>query len=311
MFSLGIMSYSAAVALNSAYWMSQRNGGNATDVQKMVFANETTSTLTSLMPSGIGGNSAGASSATKGYSGGGYNTGITAGIRKLYALTFSNETVATLTDLATTTGRYAPSGTESSTDGYIIGGASVEPIYTASQLTAIDKIVFSNDTNSTLSSSNSYKMAQGRTVRDATNAWTCGGYSIDEGGNLTTISKLVFSTDTSAANANNLPAILNSPSGASASTAGYLMGGHSGGVSNVIRKVNFSNDTVSTPSATLSTATYFGGSASTATKGYAVGGYNGGNLNNIQTLTFSGETTGTAANNLQTAANGNTASVQY
>jgi trimeric autotransporter adhesin len=154
----------------------------------------------------------------------------------------------------------------------------------------IDKVTFSNDSRSTLSSTlEAIKIDAAGFANSGTAGYVAGGI-----GSFTTgeVSIIPFATE-SRSTVGYLSTIRDGVSGmANSGTAGYVAGGFN---TTVIQKLAFSNNSISTIGATLRQARYYGTSwANSGTAGY-IGAGNDGNGNNgtfystVDKLTFSND----------------------
>jgi len=225
-------------------------------VDKITFPADTKSTLSATLNSGNGryGGAPFANSGTAGYLAGGANVSDTR-LASIEKLTFSSDTIATLSATTTTAVDRSPAGfANSGVAGYVAGG------YDPSNLSRIDKLTFSTDSRSTLGAT----ITNGR--RNTTgfaNSGTAGyvGLGNDDASpqTITSVNKLAFSTDTCSTITDTLSVRGSGAGFAHSGTAGFFAGGShpdTGTPSAEIKKLTFSTDGISTLSATLSVAKF-------------------------------------------------------
>lgn len=180
--------------------------------------------------------------------------------------------------------------------GYVGGGSLIS----ASQLSTVDKINFSEDTVTAITSTLTGTRVKGAGFASTTAGYFAGGANGVT--NLSTVNKLTFSSDAIAAGVSSLTTTRGNPIGGfESSSTGYACGGSATTDISTINKLTFSNDNVTANTSNL-TATKSNGVAgfSSTTLGYACGGSNGGAaaLAVIDALTFSSESVATHASSL-------------
>lgn len=292
--------------IGAAYFAGgQGSTGRLTTVDKFSFTDDTRSTLATGLS--VQKNSAAgfANSGTAGYVAGGYTTTQSSSIEKF---TFDGDLRSSLS-ATLSQARYNIQGagmSNSGTAGYVAGGGTG-----GTPFTSIDKILYSGDTRSTLSSVLSpAKQHQASFSNSGTAGYATGGYSTTlSTSNNNNAQKLSFSTDV----ISSLGSIMSSrraQGGAvsNSGTAGYAAGGYvygtSESVTNSITSLTFSNDTSSNLSETLATATnHISGSAKSGTAGYFGGGFTSNYANTVYKLLFSNNAVSTLGSTLSVARN--------
>jgi hypothetical protein len=263
-------------------------------IDKLLFSNESRTTLAATLSQSILYQSA-CNSSLAGYFAGGYNSG------DIYhnfidKLLFSNDSRTTLT----VTLSYTVSGQSacnSTLAGYFAGGNN-SYIYQS----FIDKLLFSNEYRSTLT----VILSQSTTLQSACNStlsgYFSGGFHYD--GNsyyYSFIDKLLFSNDSRSTLSTTLSRSVECQSACNSTLAGYLVGGSNTWGSIVysfIDKLSFSNESQSTLSVTLSRSINSQSACNSTLAGYFAGGeyYDNGNYFSqsvIDKLLFSNESRST------------------
>lgn len=174
------------------------------------------------------------------------------------------------------------------TIGYIAGGIN------GSSLTTTDKMVFSSETMSSLSSQIPSTFRGGISVSGSDRGYCMGG--ADGGSRQNRVDKLTYSGETYSSLGAILGVGFQESCAAQSSTKGYRLAGYASSPSNTIDSVQFSNDTRVAVSATFGSSVGDNGASglSSSTAGYSIGDSSGPS-NIIMKLTFSGETTSTPA----------------
>lgn len=257
-----------AVAVPAAYWGGGQNNDptKQTTVDKMLFSNDTSSSLSSGLPTAINNLAAMANSGTAGYFGGGNTTTTVSAVEKYI---FAGDTRSTLSTGLSVNREQLAAMANSGTAGYFGGGVG---------LSSIDKFAFSNDSRTTLTATlggNAWALAA------MANSGTAGyfGGGVQGGGSanvLTRVDKITFSNDSRATLGTGLSAQRYFMGAmANSGTAGYFGGGIDTADSSVstVDKFAFSNDARST----LGTGLNFeirtlAGAANSGTAGYFGGG---------------------------------------
>jgi len=277
----------------AGYLMGGNNGSRYTEISKLLFSNDTISTLGAVLVHGCN-HAGGVMNSLKGYQGGGYIPSATI-TNEIKTLVFSNESSSVLAAVLNNAAD-ASTGASSANKGYFFtdnttSGTSICDLTFSNETTSlngtslstsrarpfgitatikgyclgsqasdtsgnsavIEAVAFANDAISTLSTTLSVSKGSG-----AGTSSLLAGYSIGGTGYTKVVEKLVFATEVNS----SLGSILNQGgagrlsdnSGASSTLNGYCMGGLVAAVSNTVDGVDFTNDTRHAVSATLNTA---------------------------------------------------------
>jgi hypothetical protein len=267
-------------------------------ISKILFSNDTISTLAAGLSSAVQGNQAHSNSGTAGYVAGGLvNTNPFTPISTMNKLTYSSDAVSTLGS-GLTAGRYDGIGfANSGSRGYIVAGQGTGNSYFN---LAYNRTVYSNDTTSSLSfSTGGLVRKHGSFANSGTAGYIFGGLDNDNA-RQNSVRKIAFSNDAFSFVSNNLSeSVADSAGCANSGTAGYRGGGiRSNGTSSVINKLTFSNDTISTVTARLPSARGRSSAfAKSGTAGYWASGYTTGQTT-ITKLSFSNDSVSTLAANI-------------
>jgi hypothetical protein len=241
------------------------NGSSQSFIDKLLFSNESQSTLTTTLSRSVNRQSA-CNSTLAGYFAGGSNSAFQNFIDKLL---FSNESRTTLTATLSQS-VYVQSACNSSLAGYFAGGYSGNNIY----LSVIDKLLFSNDSRSTLTAT----LSQSMYIQSACNSTSAGYFAggCDYNGNAyinqSFIDKLLFSDESRTTLTATLSQTIYNQSACNSSLAGYFTGGNNNGYQSFIDKLLFSNDSRTTLSATLSRTVQDQSACNSTLSGYFTGG---------------------------------------
>lgn len=222
-------------------------GTDQSSIDKLSFSNETISNLGATLGTAVSDGAGHANSGTAGYACGGYSSPASAFQNKYQKLLFSNDTASTIGATMSKTANAFTGFANSGTAGYV--GTRNNNTF--------DKLTYSSETNSTISSGYSWINEAGA-ANSGTAGYALGGDAdgsapFSEG---TTIHKVTFSSDTTS----TLGATLSVPrydggAFAKSGTAAYIGGGNStSGVVASVNKLAFSNETITTLSASLSVA---------------------------------------------------------
>jgi hypothetical protein len=235
----------------AGYVLAGDGSGNYSRIDKITYATDARTTLAANMGKVYYYHGGFANSGTAGYSYGGY---IDPPVQQsdIVKVIFSNDSRSTLA-ATLAQARHATSGmANSGTAGYAVGGyADGGP----GNLSSVEKLAFSNDSISTLSSS----LPDARYSHSAFANSGTAGYAVS--GRITasntqsgSIAKIAFSNDSTSTIAATVTYRGYQAGAANSGTAGYSGGGsNSSSVpTNTIYKLAFSNDATSTLSATLS-----------------------------------------------------------
>jgi hypothetical protein len=287
---IGIIASSRpAVATAGAGYVGQ----GSSNINKFEFPSDT-KTVTSVALSGNTQAVGWANTGVAGYFGAEYGTS-TGLIDKYTQPSFTKST------LATTMG-YATEGWGAcSNDGTAAyWGGGYENVEAPGNPKNVYKLLYSNDTRSTISSG-----TYGGNYKSGCSNGTTAGYLLrGSPSSGSTLDKITFSSDT----ISTLSAILatnvySRAAFANGTTAGYWAGGQPGYVS-TIDKLTFSGETASTLAATLSTNRHgASGYSNSGTAGYAAGGSDGSVLSGIDKITYASDTKSTLSATLSAGKN--------
>ena len=299
----------------NTYWYAggTNNNGSVTtsDIDKTVFASDTTAVIPANMDTGFHTRAAAAGASTFGVIAGGYHPGPTT-TNAAHKFTYSSETRAVAPGYYLTNGKKEAAGisarngfTETTYDGDITrwldnkteppntsygtaGNNGPSPVYKLDFTTMTAHGYMPGATQSpqrdkqgTFSSSDAGYMSGGTT-------WIPGSYAIHN------IDKLPYATETTARlPSSNLSGYLWLHAGISdGTTQGWFWGGNNGGSTynnTTITKITFSTDAASTAPSPMTAGNYNLKSTNSATAGYSFGGVT--YSTNSQKLVFSTETT--------------------
>jgi hypothetical protein len=163
-------------------------------VDKFTFSNDSRSTLASPLSTQLENLAAYANSGTAGYFVGGNtntNFGATGRVRTVHKYAFSGDTLSTLENKLAVARENLAAMANSGTAGYAAGGYSATSGFTKSS--SIEKLLFSNDTNSTIGAT----LNQGRYLFSAmANSGTAGYFGGGGDSYSATVDKIAFSNDT-------------------------------------------------------------------------------------------------------------------
>lgn len=286
----------------AGYFGGGYSGSASNQIIKLLFSNDSTSTLSNTLSQGMYYGAGYANAGIAGYWAGGANSGGDA-ITTINKILFSNDSVSALeTGLSTQQGN-AASLANSGTAGYVVGGTNTPG---GTNYNTVNKLTFSNDTNSNISATYYLAMSGARGVANGTIAgYVAGGqYGVYYYGNVW---KLTFSNDTGGTISATIgQGMITAGAFTNSGTAGYWMGGlnSNGYISNGYR-FTFSNESTSTLSSWLSTGTNSPGAAGdTGNAGYLAGGNITGWTNQMLKLTFSNDARSTLSATLPSAREG-------
>jgi hypothetical protein len=182
---------------SAGYWMAggPQTGGSEqrSDIQKLAYSNETSSTIGATMPAVTIYNYNGMSNdGTAGYSYGGYVGG--ANVNTIQKLLYSTEARTQLSATHTASLRNIITGSNSGSNGYAFGGSSDTDYFTT-----ITKMPYSTETPANIAATLSVSNAGNSTCDAKTQAtYILGGFNLSTGtpGANNIIAKLAFATDT-------------------------------------------------------------------------------------------------------------------
>lgn len=234
-----------------------------------------------------------------GYVSGGSPSGGGTATNAYKKLTYSNETVSTLTATLSAARETLGGFSNSGTAGYSFGGSSSG--------TVVDKLTFSTETNSTVTALPIANNDVRGAANQATAGYTLGGYKSaqPQAGPKGTIYKYAFPADTQSTLAATLTTTNYAQGTAQNKGAGlYSISGYNGSFITTTSKLSLPAETTANIAATITTGDWLGGSASNdGTAGYIAGGTQ--NLTAYVTtawkLTFATDTFTTISNALSTA----------
>ena len=250
-------------------------------IDKISFSNDAISALSATLSTGRYYASNLSNSGVAGYVGGGNSS--SAAIASIEKLTFSSEARSNVSaTYGSARGDSHGAMSNSGTAGYAGGGINAA----GGVLNSIDKILYSNDTTSTLSAvlpwSTYGRRRNPGTANSGTAGYTFGGYNYPEPldgavlGNTATILKLAFSGETTSKLAAELTDRMNEMAAFSNNGVASIISGGSGGGAN-FNKFTYSNETRSTTALYSSggRSMTMGGMAYSGVAGYFVGEYTG------------------------------------
>jgi hypothetical protein len=276
----------ATFTINEAgFFAGGNNGSYQSFIDKLLFSDESRSTLTTTLSQAVINPSA-CNSSLAGYFAGGYNGNGSIYYSFIDKLLFSNDVRSTL---ITTLSRSISdqSACNSTSSGYFAGGAN------SGHKNYIDKLLFSDNSLSTLSAT----LSQTVCSQSACNSTLAGYFA---GGNVNSyqsyIDKLLFSNDSRSTLSAVLSQTISYQSACNSLLAGYFAGGYISGSNgsiyqSFIDKLLFSNESRSTLAATLLQSVYLQSACNSTLSGYFAGGSNSsGYKSSIDRLLFSDET---------------------
>ncbi len=183
----------------AGYFSGGFDGGNSiylSSIKKLTFSGESLSTIGATLSHTNSTYSAGmANSGTAGYISGGTKGAYTLNMSKIDKLTFSNESISTLSYTYSPNRNGQASFANSGTAGYYAGGQQVIND-TISGVADIYKVLFSNDSVSSLGATLSViNDSPAGFAKSGTAGYISGGYGRSTNSYLSTIQKLTFSND--------------------------------------------------------------------------------------------------------------------
>jgi hypothetical protein len=259
-------------------------------IDKLLFSDESRLTLGDSLTNDAYYQSAGNSSLA-GYFAGGYGNGY---YNLIDRILFNSDSRTTLTAKLSQTSA-CQSACNSTLAGYFAGGYYYNG--NTYYYSFIDKLLFSNESRSTLTSTLSRSIVE----QSACNSTLAGYFACGAIGNTNQsfIDKLLFSDEPLF----RLTAILShsvySPSACNSSLAGYFSGGYGGNYQNFIDKLLFNDESRSTLAATLSQSVGYQSACNSTLAGYFAGGSSGGSYQSfIDKLLFNNESRSTLTTTL-------------
>jgi hypothetical protein len=248
----------------AGYFAGGSNDSYQSFIDKLLFNDESRSTLTATLSRSIGSQSA-CNSSLAGYFAGGYVSGYQSFIDKLL---FNDDSRSTLTATLSRSVDYQ-SACNSTSAGYFAGGMD----FNFTNQSYIDKLLFSDDSRSILTAILSQSIVQQSACNSSLAGYFAGGYI---SGNQSFIDKLLFSNETRSTLAATLSQSVGSQSACNSISAGYFAGGYNNNGDiyyNFIDKLLFSDESRSTLAATLSQSVYWQSACNSTLSGYFAGGY--------------------------------------
>jgi hypothetical protein len=270
----------------AGYFAGGYDNGNQSFIDKLLFSNETITTLSTLLSQSVSYQSA-CNSTLAGYFAGGANgSNYYSYIDKLL---FSDELRSTL--IATLSQSiYWQSPCNSTLSGYFAGG------WNDNTQSFIDKILFSDESLSTLTVTLSQSTNSQSACNSIVAGYFAGGYNGDY---QSYIDKLLFSSDSRSTLTATLSLPIYAQSACNSTSTGYFAGGYCDGYQSFIDKLLFSDEIRFTLAATLSQIIYDQSACNSLLSGYFAGGYyNADYYSFIDKLLFSDETRSTLATTL-------------
>lgn len=288
----------------AGYAVGGDESGNVTTIDKLTFATDNVVAIVSGTTVTRREFVAGFASDLAGYAcGGTTGGGGPTHFSTIDKLLFSDDSVAVIVSGLTGTRTAGAGGFESITAGYACGGL-VQNSPTIS-LTTIDKLLFSDDSVTTITSGLTSTRQAGLTGFDsATAGYACGGAPTTANLGVDIIDKLIFSTDNVAAITSTLTGTqCKGTSGFASHLAGYACGGRvnpSAIKVSTIDKLSFSNDSVAvnTSNLTGTRRSGFPDGFESGAAGYSCGGLEDVTVNTIDKLTFSNDNVAANVSNL-------------
>lgn len=237
---------------------------------------------------------AGQSSATHGYTSGGFT--ITPAFARydiidkfpFSGVTGSASDVGNLTQV-----RQGPAGQSSTVNGYTSGGVTSPPSF----VNTIDKFPFSSDVDATETGTLDQTRGYAAGQSSSTHGYTSGGQIPSV---VDTIDKFPFASNTAASDVEDLTQARTTAAGQSSAESGYTSGGATPSVwVTTIDKFSFASDAAATEVGVLTQLRGGAGGQSSTTHGYTSGGRGPGSLNTIDKFPFSADIDATDVGNLE------------
>ena len=251
------------------------------------------------------------SSATNGYTMGGYDPGIGGATTSINKFPFvSDDNAANVASLSLKIRMTAPTQSITNGVGYVAGGYSAVPFPSSvNDRSLIQKFVFATENDATdigdLTVSR-YHMAG---TSSTTHGYAAGG-SLNPG-QTNIIDKYPFTSDTSATDVGDLTVSNARNCGAFSNTHGYSQGGNPQAIGGAnIEKFSFASDGNATHNANLYDGSEGGAGISSKTNGYMAGGEQA-NYNVIQKYPFASDDDSTDVGDLIGTKNNSAAGAQY
>lgn len=284
-------------AENFGYVLGGRTpAGNANMIQKFSLASDGNATDVGNLTTNLGQNN-GVSSATNGYTMGGYAPSLGGETTEISKFPFTSDDNATsVASLSLKIRMSAPAQSITDGAGYVAGGYSEVPFPSSiNDRSLIQKFVFATEANATnigdLTVSR-YFMAGSSS---STHGYAAGGDL--NPGQTNIIDKYPFTSDTSATDVGDLTVANARNCGAFSNTHGYSTGGNPASIGVNIEKFSFASDSNATHNADLYDGSEGGTGISSKTNGYMAGGEQA-NYNVIQKYPFASDDNSTDVGDL-------------
>jgi hypothetical protein len=285
----------AIFTINEAGYFTGGNNSSAQNfIDKLLFSNESRSTLAVVLSQSIRNQSA-CNSTLAGYFSGGVNDVDQSFIDRLL---FSNESRSTLATTLSQSIRLQ-SACNSTLSGYFAGGVWVDTNNNWYSYSYIDKLLFSNESRITLATILSQITARHSACNSTISGYFSGG--VNGSGCQSFIDKLLFSNESRITLTTTLSQSIYHQSACNSTLVGYFAGGFNGNYQSYIDKLSFSNETRTTLAAILSVTVMWQSACNSTLSGYFAGGENSNEtivFSFIDKLSFSNESRTTLATTL-------------
>jgi hypothetical protein len=279
--------YAIFTIYEAGYFAGGWSGSTQSFIDKLLFSNESRTTLSVTLSQSVSSQSA-CNSTSAGYFAGGGNGNNQSFIDKLL---FNNESRSTLTATLSQTVS-SQSACNSSLSGYFAGGTNNSDTI---HFSYIDKLLFSNESRTTLTATLSVSIRAQAACNSTLSGYFAGGFNPF----LSSIDKLLFSNESRTTLTATLSQSIEKFAACNSSLAGYYTGGANICCDQVdqsfIDKLLFSSETRTTLVATLSSTIWIESACNSTLSGYFAGGlyYNGSahiQCSHIDRLLFNNET---------------------
>jgi hypothetical protein len=245
------------------YFAGGNNGDKQSFIDKLLFNNDSRSTLTSTLSQTILYQSA-CNSTLAGYFSGGWNrSSYQSHIDKLL---FSNDLLSTLTAILSQS-ITDQSACNSTLAGYFAGGVNDD------NQSFIDKLLFSDESLSILTATISQSIWSQSACNSTLAGYFAGG-SESYSSWQSFIDKLLFNDESRSTLTATLSQTVTYQSACNSTLAGYFAGGTTGSYQSFIDRLLFSDESRTTLSATLSQTVTYQSACNSTLAGYFAGGYN-------------------------------------
>lgn len=294
-------------AENFGYSMGGRTpAGNANMIQKYSYTSDGNATDVGDLPRNTQ-QTRGASSATNGYTMGGYTPSVGDEITDISKFAFTSDGNASdVSDLALKIRMQAPAS--STTNGYSAGGySSVTFPPSIADRTMIQKFEFATDSDASDIGDLTVSRFNMAGSQSSTHGYAAGGDT--NPGETNVIDKYPFASDGNATDVGDLSTSNARTTGTFSNTHGYANGGV-GPLKTYIEKWSFASDGNSTKSADLFDGTEGGSGSSSKTYGYVAGGEQA-DYKTIQKYPFASDDDSTDVGDLIGTHSNNAAGAQY